>query len=393
MINPVVKSSYKCVFLAAFLSLATAWMGCSDEESMPVSPPPILEVNWDITLPNLVFQSAAYYPIRVIVGGVNPDEIDSVKAQIENPAGLEAADFRLYDDAGAFENGDALDFCSPNSGDLVSHDGRFSRMVNAHFAAEEGLFTFRVTAWTAIGTAASSKDSVLVSQSAPPQLSNLNLPDTLYSGFAPFQLSLTIIDPDPPQSDSVASAEMKLYSPAGELLGDPTPLQPLGSSLYGTTLTSALPVGLSGNFYTFAFRAWDTFNMESDSIGKLVYLENLAPYLTDFVLPDTITLPPPGDTTYFPILVRCWDDQTVADILEVSIQALKPDMTFGSVVELLDDGDVDYSGDEIAGDSIYTRIVSIYPSNDLGLYQFYFRGEDKAGNQSEFVDSLWVVTP
>jgi len=77
--------------------------------------------------------------------------------------------------------------------------------------------------------------------------------------------------------------------------------------------------------------------------------------------------------------------------LTVTIQAQKPDLTWGSVIELFDDGNISAYGDTLAGDSVYTRIVSISPSNDLGLYLFHFKGEDKAGNQSEIVDSLWVV--
>jgi len=390
----VINSLHKYILLTIFiiLVLSIAWMGCSREDSTPVSPTAPFEVSWEATPPNLVFQSAAYYPMIVSVGGIAPEAVDSVKATIEDSTSQQIGAFHLYDDANAYEHADALDFCSPHSDDLVSRDGKFSRLINARFAAEEGHFIFRVTAWFGGESVQTTEDTVSVALSVPPQLSNLTLPDTLESGFSPLQISLLAIDPDPPSSDSVTSVEMKLYSPGGALLGDPTQLEPLGNGLYGTTLTADLAVGYSSDLYTFAFRARDTFDEESDSLGRQVYMENLAPYLTDATLPDTVVLPPATDTTYFPITVRCWDDQTVEDISQVSIQALKPDtVTWGSLVELFDDGDFDYSGDEVAGDSVYTRIVAIYPSNDLGLYQFYFRAEDKAGNQSEIVDSLWVI--
>jgi len=373
------------------LALLALWAGCSQDHNTAVSPPAPLEVSWLSTLPNLVLETTVFYPIQVQVSGAGPQDVDSVKAAIEDQTGQTIAQFFLYDDAGAYLHNDAPGFCDSLSGDLVANNGIFSRLVNSRFASATGDYHIQVSAWAQGQTAQTSPDTVIVAQSQPPQLSNLILPDTLASGFAPLQISLEAYDPDTPTGDSVATVEMRLFSPEGVLLGTPFMLEKLDKVLYGMTISANFAVGHPTGSYTFAFRAWDTFATVSDSLGAVTCMINLAPYLADPILPDTVIRPAPGDTAYFPITIRCWDDQTLADIVAVNIQALKPDLTWGSLVELFDDGQADVSGDTLAGDSIYTRIVSIYPSNLLGLYQFHFRSQDQAGNQSEIVDSLWVI--
>ena len=152
-----------------------------------------------------------------------------------------------------------------------------------------------------------------------------------------------------------------------------------------------LAVALPSDDYVFTFRAYDTFETVSSPLSVQVAMENHAPFLAESTLPDTVNLPTGADTTIFPITIRCWDDQTAEDIAWVKLQAQKPDDTWGSEIELFDDGNLALSGDELAGDSVFTRIVSILPTNLLGLYRFHLRAEDRAGNEIEVVDSLLVV--
>jgi len=241
----------------------------------------------------------------------------------------------------------------------------------------------------------------VVSLSLPPQVSNLSLPDTLYSGFASYQIGLQAFDPDAAFGDSVVSVQMSLYSSSGAPLGDPIELDALDELNYGHTISADFAVGLPSDFYIFGFRAFDTFDMISDSLGKSVFIENLAPHLADPVLPDTVIKPQAGSINFL-ITVRAWDDQTVLDINEVELRSLKPDGEWsnnGNPFPMFDNGlpFVDslwasgYAGDGAAGDSIYTMTAFMDTNAQLGLYHFYLRATDLAGNENEIIDSLWVI--
>jgi hypothetical protein len=379
--------------------------GCSqnDDDNSPVNPPGQIEVQWQSTLPNLVYQSAGYYPVRVIVSGANPEEIDSVRAVISDSSGIFSTSFKLYDDAGAFLHDDALDYCSPYSGDLVARNGVYSRQVNSRFAPQSGFYFLSVAVFLNGTTAVSRLDTVAVFPSSPPQLSDLTLPDSLLSGFAPLQIRVQAIDPDPLESDSIVSVEMQLYSPAGLPLDSPVALVKVGAGYYGTQLAADFSAGKPSGDYTFTFRARDSFNVPSDSLGKVVFLQNLPPGLSDRQYPDTLTIPvnPP----YFELLIsiKAWDEQTSADLKSVYLYSRKPDGSMannGLPIPMEDNGlpfdpirwDQGYLGDLVAGDSIFSTTAVLYDTSQTGTYTFTFMAEDFAGNSSApYIDSLVVI--
>jgi hypothetical protein len=203
------------------------------------------------------------------------------------------------------------------------------------------------------------------------------------------QIHVKAVDDDAVINDSVTQVIMKMYADGAEL--DSFELADLGNDVYGMNLEADFAVGYPTDDYGFTFRAFDTFNLISDPVEVTVHLENLAPWLSEIVLSDTLYLPQQSELTIDTISVKCWDDQTVADVAEVHIQAWKPDQTWGSIVELFDDGDTAVSGDQVAGDSVYTRIISLSSSDLTGYYEFYFRGLDQAGNQRELIEGLWVL--
>ena len=386
--------------LAALLYLLLL-IGCANPEDSPLEAPAEFENQWRILLSNLVLETTVYDTIQIEVLGVSPQAVDSVVGVITTPFGQIAGTFRLYDDASAFSLSDASEFASAHSGDLVANNGRFTRLINSHFADSAGIYYLAVQAWRDHEIAWTPQDTFAVSLSLPPQISNLNLPDTLYSGFSPYQISLQAFDPDAAFGDSVVSVQMSLYSSSGAPLGDPIALEALDELNYGHTISADFAVGLDFNFYTFAFRAYDTFNIISDSLGKTVYIENVAPHLADPFLPDTVIKPQSGSINFL-ITVRAWDDQTVLDLNDIELRSLKPDSQWsnnGNPFPMFDNGlpfvdslwSSGYAGDEAAADSIYTMTAFMDTSAQLGLYHFYLHATDLAGNENEIIDSLWVV--
>lgn len=372
------------------------WIGCSKEDTSTVGPSTSVEIQWATTPPNLIDSSLNYNPIRVTVTGIASQDIDSVKATIADNTGQEIVDFHLYDDASYYAHDDNLQFCHQYSGDLIANNGTFSRQINSLFASDKGQYSFVANVWYDNQNSTTTEHSIMVATSVPPVLSDLVFPDSLLSGNADQSISLKVVETD--DFDTIRSVEMILYSPAGIIL-DSTELEELdGPSYYGTILSAAYSAGYASGLYTFNFRAWDSFNVASDSLGVKCYIENCAPFLTELSLPDTVV----PDTSFL-ITVRCWDEQTIADIAEVSLQARKPDLTYGSVFQLFDNGlefiagdslwAAGFMGDEVEGDSIYTMTAFIDQDNLIGTYEFFIRAYDKAGNERELIDTLVVVAP
>jgi len=380
-------------------------LGCSSKDDNPIGTPPgIPSVQWVSKLPNLVFESSNYYLIQAEVAGINLSSVDSVVVSINEMGGSSVNNFRLYDDASAYQLNDDLAFCESHSGDLVAGNGIYTRLVNSKFAPNQGSYIFGLSVWVANSSTPSITDTIMVDTSQPPQISGLVLPDTLTSGFSPFQLSIQAFDPDPPASDSVVAVEMKFYSAAGLMLGSPYNLLKLGNANYGLTLTPDFSAGHASGLYTFGFRAFDTFDIISDSLGKAVYLENLAPSLTNPAFPDTVSRPDPGFVLQVLLTIHATDDQTAADIDSVFMFSRKPDGTMangGLPIPMLDNGlpfdplhwNEGYLGDQTALDGIYSTTAVLFDTSQIGTYTFTFQASDFADNISEAAIDSMMVTP
>ncbi len=373
------------LFLAGLLLLT----GCSEEET-PTAAPGTLTVTWHTRPPNLEISSTGYVSIRAQVSGTDPVEVDSVKAEIRDGGGSFIADFHLYDDANFYQHDDALEFCSPYSGDVVAHNGIFSRLMNGQFAPSSGTYTFTLNAWAG-GRQATSPDSfIVVAQNSAPTLSSLFFPDTLHSG-GQIQIHVKATDADSVINDSVTAVTMGFYTGAGAQL-DTFALSDLGGDQYGMTVQPDIALGLASDLYIFSFRAKDTFGAVSDSLGTWVWVENAAPHLGEPEFPDTVTLPEVYEEVLISLLV--WDDQTNADIDSVNLLSLKPNGEYaneGQPIPLVDTGEW---GDEAAGDSIFSINAVLYDTSLVGTYIFTFWARDLAGNKSDdIVDSMVVVAP
>ncbi len=403
--NIVIGTANRFLALLILSVSILALAGCSqdDDGKTPLNPPGQIEVQWQSVLPNLVYQSTIYYPVQVIVSGVDPETIDSVRAAISDSSGIYVVFFRLYDDAGAFQHDDALNYCSPYSGDLVAKNGVYSRQVNSRFAPQSGFYFLTVAAYSNGKSAFSRPDTVAVFPSLPPQLSNLMLPDSLLSGFASLEILVQAIDPDPLESDSVVSVEMQLYSPAGLPIDAPTALSKVGGGYYGIEIASDFAARKSSGDYIFAFRARDSFDVASDSLGKVVFLQNLPPGLSDSQYPDTLAIPVNPPYTELLITIKSWDEQTAADLKSVYLYSRKPDGSMannGFPIPMEDNGlpfdparwNQGYLGDLVAGDSIFSTTAVLYDTSQTGTYTFTFMAEDFAGNSSTpYIDSLIVI--
>jgi len=375
--------------VSGLILLILIFWGCEDSQNnTPTSSGPIT-LSWVIPPQNLEATELTYTTIIGELTGVSGYDIDSVKAVISDESGAEVSQFHLYDDANAFEHDDALAYCSPFSGDIVAHDGKFTRQINSQFAEDVGNYDFTLHAWWNNSTKEIDPVTISIAESVPPVLSIGFFPMSLESGFDPIAINVEVIDPDTLIGDEVTDVFMKFYSPDSIEL-DSIGLNNVGGDLYGTTLTPDLNIGLPTDDYFFAFWAKDSYNNMSDSLGIEVEVENLAPFLDNLQYEHEVVLP---DTyMYVPITIDCWDGQTVADVDSVNMLSLKPDSTYandGNPIPLNDDGEF---GDLVAGDSVFSINAILENTSLPGKYVFTFWARDLAGNKTaDIIDSLIVT--
>jgi len=125
--------------------------------------------------------------------------------------------------------------------------------------------------------------------------------------------------------------------------------------------------------------------------------DNIPPIISNSVVdPDTVEVLVP--TVIF-TSVEAADSNGQSDILEVYFISYRPDSTTnGNKIQLLDDGSCcplppfnEVSGDSVAGDGIYSRLIQVDQSNQKGTYRFEFQAEDRLGAQSNIINHFVLI--
>lgn len=307
----------------------------------------------------------------------------------------------LRDDGGtklpAFE---PEDFVHEYSGDLVPGDFRFAAQINSGFAPEAGNYKFRFTVYglrnpdmtpqseSAVLTI--DKD-IVVSANEGPEFGEISIADSLHAGFDADMWTIEVSDPNEPSGDEVTELRVSLI--ANDVTWREILFAPLSPPTWTFAVDSTFSAGLPTNEYQMQIVAIDRFDYPSDMVIRTIWIENLAPELTDLTAPDTVYQPGPDDPpNVYAFTVHVEDSQGQGDIERVFYsvidptgqQADSPDFVFR------DDGD---GGDEVAGDRTWTHLFQVANTvSNFGTYTFKFYGEDRAGNFSlEHIQEIELV--
>jgi len=293
------------------------------------------------------------------------------------------ATLELFDDGGN---------TNPDAQDVIAGDGVYTnRLFSDPQVFSAGDVFIRATA-TANGEQISSQvaNAAAVENSAP-VITNAVLPDSLRSGQSA-QLSVEVTDPD--ELSNINFVEVQLQSLSGSTLRTLSlALQAGGTSTTGTfsgTMDSSFAAERQGDFQL-AYQAEDLVGALSNVISGPIFLENLAPFLTNVQLADTVQLPATGQDTLV-VRVKVNDPQGISDLekVEVTIQRVGGTPT---VIEMFDNGDFIGTRDEVAGDGIYSRGLVLSQSSTAGKFFFTFEGSDKVTNVSAAVVDSLVILP
>ncbi|MEL6820967.1 MAG: hypothetical protein AAFP70_04330 [Calditrichota bacterium] len=369
------------VLLAALLILS----GC-EEELGPEGPEPEAISVTAVNVPGLLnLGSPRFYTIAYSV--THPEGVSAISGVTLN---VFAADMttvlqtlELFDDGGNM---------NPDAQDVIAGDGVYTnRLFSDPQVFSAGDVLIRATATTDGEQVSSSFANAEAVDNSEPVIANAILPDSLRSG-ENIALSVEVSDPD--ELSNISTVEVRLQNLSGSTLRTlALNLQAGGTLTTGTyigTIDSSFAAERQGDFQL-TYQAEDLVGAFSNVISGPIYLENLAPFLTNVQLADTIQLPATGQDTLV-VRVQANDPQGLSDLeaVEVTVQRVGGTAT---VIEMFDNGDFTGTRDEVAGDGIYSRGLVLSQSSTAGKFFFTFEGSDKVTNVSAAVVDSLVILP
>jgi hypothetical protein len=116
----------------------------------------------------------------------------------------------------------------------------------------------------------------------------------------------------------------------------------------------------------------------------VVFRGNRPPLISDLAAPDTVKLGNLSQT--LSLAVRANDPDGLNDVAKVVFSSYRPDGTAsgGNPFLMYDDG-LPVHGDERAGDGVFSLLVSLPSSTQLGTYRFEFQAFDRSNEPSNVI--------
>ncbi len=197
------------------------------------------------------------------------------------------------------------------------------------------------------------------------------------------------------RKDSVDSADEEWFL-AGQLVDDGPPLDIIKRDNVYSYLIDSNVLSDNEGFFRVSVQAFDEDGHTSNIITESALVAPNSPPVLFLI--DSPSNYEKGDTVIF--RVRATDPQGINDISSVYFSVLQPNGKYKGNWELVDNGlpfntnlwTLQYFGDEIAHDGIYTNTIIIDKDNELqGKYTFYFIARDIHGSQSDTTEKIITV--
>ena len=156
---------------------------------------------------------------------------------------------------------------------------------------------------------------------------------------------------------------------------------------FNIKIDSTYAVGLPTELYKLRFYAEDTYSELSEFKDlEDISIENGDPVISQFVYPEEIIIPQQEQALSFAISVNVNDPQ--GSLSSQDIAEVKLTMTINGTdfyFEMLDDGDVNNSGDFSIDDAVYSKAFKYDNTNSEGEYPISVVATDRVGNESEIL--------
>jgi hypothetical protein len=350
-----------------------------------------------INFPAVVSSSSAK-PVLFSAKVTHPDGnsgIAEVILLVNDSLGASELTLTMYDDGNTQ---------SQNSGDVIAFDQVYSRMIIGNeLSTPDGRYLASIRAVSSSGDVKESPTRILdIFFNQAPEILDFSFPDSIVSGMPSTNISFTVNDNDGLEDINWILLYGFIYGHASPSFQD-TIYNPMNnSSLFQKEVDSSYAVGRKGT-YEMIFVAEDRAGEFSLPQSKMVFFENNAPILSASQVPDTLLLPLAGsDPIDTLITIRVNDGQSLADVEAVYYYSLKPDSTLannGNPLFMWDNGlpflndptQLQYAGDQVAGDGIFSFTILLPAGSLPGRYRFSFYALDRMDQESQvWVDSVWV---
>lgn len=205
------------------------------------------------------------------------------------------------------------------------------------------------------------------------------------------KVTATIFDKD--GQDDIAETLYEIVNPLKSTTLSKGKLAKLDSITFYAEPNFKIKRKESGNYYVKVFSIDKKgFSGSEVYVSLNLYRGNRPPVLSDLNAPDTVYTQP--QTVLIKITVKASDPDGNDDIKTVQFNVFKPDgsPSSGNPFKMYDDGNASgISGDEKAGDGIYSLIIQLPPNAQKGKYKFEFQAIDKSNAQSNIITHFMTV--
>ena len=388
------KYSYILIF-AVYLLI---W-GCAENQEPPLATPQfeISKIRLDEAW-NLKNTDPYTVEVHVQTSG-STSELLPVVLEVSDGMGSVLYTDSLYDDGAAYH---------PDDGDVIAGDGVFRNRFRADQITDQPVmltFSFQASDIKNEQSAVYSTD-IRFDNNYKPVVVAITAPDTLKEGTEAAYLYAAVFDKDGTEevnkvlvevfeaSDDASVDTFSLFNDGNFIEnGDVT----AGDSIFSYKMDSSYAVGKKGA-YRFRFTPYDDFTFPGEPRSVNIFLVNNPGQVFTVNMPDSLPLPAQGSSVLVQVYADVGDPQGLSDVdsvyftLEDSQGEYVVD-DYGNLVKitLSDDGDMENSGDQVAGDGIFSVIIRVSSTNRKESYTLHFYERDLVGNLSDDTRQPFVI--
>ncbi|RKY82629.1 hypothetical protein DRQ07_00810 [candidate division KSB1 bacterium] len=349
-------------------------------------------VNTDSVLPYI---SRVDIPLKIYLNAQAPQLITVYANDPQGRSDIKSIEYEVFTSNEDKSIGKGTCYDTGDNGDIVHGDGKYTAVLDPGiFSGVPGEYYIYFTAFdkeeNKCPVFSDTLNVVNEVQNLAPQIVSVTVQDTVSAEQAD-SLLVRVKVWDPQGTADVCSVYCALYIPQTTepekvftLQKEALPNDSVFTGVIDLKSNSAGP-----GIYSLRFTAKDSCGLESWPLVKSIYFntENHAPVLSELIAPDSLSR---SDSTPFTLKITVNDEEGLRDVTKVWFTVKRPDGTeIDNIFDMYDNGE---SGDETAGDGIFSLAVTISSQNDTGVYEFTFKAKDRSGLESEpLVHNITVV--